>query len=209
MRVSISSAELRRKRIRRRRTPRVRQQKQERLAAEKAKADAEAARQAALQQQQLLAKASARMRDRGPSERGTGQGTAAPASAAAVQHDPRDSRHGSGADREYVGRSVRYGEVHAAAAAREKLARVSGIILSHPGLRIEVEGHTDSVGSDAYNQRLSEQRAESVRDYLLSQGLKGISLPPKASAKRCPWRLTIPRPDGSRIAASNSLCRAK
>lgn len=55
--------------------------------------------------------------------------------------------------------------------AREKLARVSGIILSHPGLRIEVEGHTDSVGSDEYNQKLSEQRASSVRDFLISQGL--------------------------------------
>jgi outer membrane protein OmpA-like peptidoglycan-associated protein len=55
--------------------------------------------------------------------------------------------------------------------AREKLARVSGILLTTPGLTIEVEGHTDSVGSDGYNQRLSEQRAASVRDYLLRQGI--------------------------------------
>ena len=55
--------------------------------------------------------------------------------------------------------------------AREKLARVSGILLTTPGLNIEVEGHTDSVGSDSYNQRLSEQRAGSVRDYLLRQGI--------------------------------------
>jgi outer membrane protein OmpA-like peptidoglycan-associated protein len=53
--------------------------------------------------------------------------------------------------------------------AREKLARVSGILASHPGLRIEVEGHTDSVGTDEYNQQLSERRAESVRGYLVSQ----------------------------------------
>jgi outer membrane protein OmpA-like peptidoglycan-associated protein len=55
--------------------------------------------------------------------------------------------------------------------AREKLAKVSGILLSHPGLRIQVEGHTDSIGSDDYNIRLSEQRAASVRDYLVQQGV--------------------------------------
>ena len=43
--------------------------------------------------------------------------------------------------------------------AREKLARVAGILLAHPGLKIEIEGHTDSVGGDDYNQRLSERRA--------------------------------------------------
>lgn len=53
--------------------------------------------------------------------------------------------------------------------AREKLARVSGILVSHPGLRLEIEGHTDNVGSDELNQKLSEQRAESVRVYLVQQ----------------------------------------
>lgn len=57
--------------------------------------------------------------------------------------------------------------------AREKLAKISGIIIAHPGLRLEVEGHTDSVGSDEFNQRLSEQRANTVREYLVSQGVKG------------------------------------
>ncbi len=56
--------------------------------------------------------------------------------------------------------------------AREKLARVGGILLTQSGLRIEVEGHTDSVGSDSYNQRLSEQRAASVREYLVMQGIQ-------------------------------------
>ena len=51
-------------------------------------------------------------------------------------------------------------------AAREKLAKISGIILSHPGLRLEVDGYTDSIGSEDYNLKLSEQRAEGVRDYL-------------------------------------------
>jgi outer membrane protein OmpA-like peptidoglycan-associated protein len=54
---------------------------------------------------------------------------------------------------------------------REKLARVSGILLSHPELRLQVEGHTDSVGGPDLNQRLSETRAESVRTYLVSQGI--------------------------------------
>jgi outer membrane protein OmpA-like peptidoglycan-associated protein len=53
--------------------------------------------------------------------------------------------------------------------AREKLARVSGILVSHDGLQLAVEGHTDSVGTDAYNQGLSERRAESVRTYLVDQ----------------------------------------
>ncbi len=55
--------------------------------------------------------------------------------------------------------------------AREKLARISGILVSHPELHIAVEGHTDSVGAEDYNQKLSEQRAESVRGYLVQQGI--------------------------------------
>ena len=55
--------------------------------------------------------------------------------------------------------------------ARERLAKVSGIVLAHPGLKLEAEGHTDSVGSDEYNERLSDNRAASVRDYLVQQGV--------------------------------------
>jgi outer membrane protein OmpA-like peptidoglycan-associated protein len=55
--------------------------------------------------------------------------------------------------------------------AREKLARVAGVLLTYPGLELEVEGHTDSMGTDEYNQGLSERRAASVRDYLVSQGI--------------------------------------
>jgi outer membrane protein OmpA-like peptidoglycan-associated protein len=58
--------------------------------------------------------------------------------------------------------------------ARESLAKVAGILLAYPDLRLEVDGHTDSVGSDAYNQQLSEKRAAAVRDYLVQQG---ISIP--------------------------------
>jgi outer membrane protein OmpA-like peptidoglycan-associated protein len=59
--------------------------------------------------------------------------------------------------------------------AREKLARVAGILASHPDLKIEIEGHTDSVGGDDYNQQLSERRAASVRAYLVQQ-----KIPPAA-----------------------------
>ena len=56
-------------------------------------------------------------------------------------------------------------------AAREKLAKISGILLAHPSLKIQVEGHTDSVGGEEYNQRLSEQRAATVRDFLVQNGI--------------------------------------
>jgi len=56
-------------------------------------------------------------------------------------------------------------------AMREKLAKISGIVEAHPGLTLRVEGYTDSVGGDDLNQRLSERRACSVRDYLVSQGV--------------------------------------
>ena len=55
--------------------------------------------------------------------------------------------------------------------AREKLAKVAGILLAYPGLNIEVGGYTDNVGGDAMNQKLSENRAGSVRDYLVQQGV--------------------------------------
>jgi outer membrane protein OmpA-like peptidoglycan-associated protein len=55
--------------------------------------------------------------------------------------------------------------------AREKLAKISGIVLAYPSLNLAVEGNTDSVGTDPYNQQLSEQRAEGVRSYLTKQGV--------------------------------------
>jgi outer membrane protein OmpA-like peptidoglycan-associated protein len=62
--------------------------------------------------------------------------------------------------------------------ARERLAKVAGILLGHPGLKMEVEGHTDSVGSEQYNQNLSEQRAVSVRGYLIQQGIAEMNSAP-------------------------------
>ncbi len=60
--------------------------------------------------------------------------------------------------------------------ARERLAKVSGIILAYPSLHLAVEGHTDSIGSDDYNQNLSEQRASAVRDYFVQQGISSNSI---------------------------------
>jgi outer membrane protein OmpA-like peptidoglycan-associated protein len=62
--------------------------------------------------------------------------------------------------------------------ARERLAKVAGILLGPPGLKMEVEGHTDSVGSEQYNQNLSEQRAVSVRGYLIQQGIAEMNSAP-------------------------------
>jgi outer membrane protein OmpA-like peptidoglycan-associated protein len=59
---------------------------------------------------------------------------------------------------------------------REKLAKIAGIVSSHPGLTLSVEGHTDSIGSDGYNQTLSEKRAQTARDYLVSQGVSANSI---------------------------------
>jgi outer membrane protein OmpA-like peptidoglycan-associated protein len=55
--------------------------------------------------------------------------------------------------------------------AREKLAKVSGILVAYPNLKLQVEGYTDNIGSDQYNQKLSEERADGVRDYLVSQSV--------------------------------------
>jgi outer membrane protein OmpA-like peptidoglycan-associated protein len=63
--------------------------------------------------------------------------------------------------------------------AREKLAKVAGILLAYPGLNIEVGGYTDNVGGDQMNQTLSENRARSVRDYLVQQGVESNSVTAK------------------------------
>jgi len=69
---------------------------------------------------------------------------------------------------------------------REQLAKLSGILLAHPGLNLEVEGHTDSVGSEEFNQRLSEQRASTVREFLVDQGLASSSVTAKGFGKAMP-----------------------
>jgi outer membrane protein OmpA-like peptidoglycan-associated protein len=72
------------------------------------------------------------------------------------------------------------------APAREKLAKISGIIISHPGLNLQVEGYTDITGSDEFNQRLSEQRADTVREFLVSQGVNPQSITAVGYGKNYP-----------------------
>ena len=70
--------------------------------------------------------------------------------------------------------------------AREKLAKISGIVLAYPSLLLAIEGHTDSVGSDSYNQDLSEKRAEAVRDYLAKQNIPMASMTAQGFGKTQP-----------------------
>jgi len=70
--------------------------------------------------------------------------------------------------------------------AREKLAKVAGILLAYPGLNIEVGGYTDNVGGDAMNQTLSENRAASVRDYLVQEGVSTNSVSAKGFGNTLP-----------------------
>jgi len=70
--------------------------------------------------------------------------------------------------------------------AREKLAKVAGILLAYPGLNIEVGGYTDNVGGDAMNQTLSENRAGSVRDYLVQEGVATAAVSAKGFGNTLP-----------------------
>jgi outer membrane protein OmpA-like peptidoglycan-associated protein len=79
-----------------------------------------------------------------------------------------------------------FGQYSLKPGTREKLAKISGILLAHPELKVQVEGHTDSVGSDDFNQTLSEHRAETVRDYLVEAGVTGDSITAKGFGKTRP-----------------------
>jgi outer membrane protein OmpA-like peptidoglycan-associated protein len=70
--------------------------------------------------------------------------------------------------------------------AREKLAKVSGILLAYPNLKLQVEGYTDNIGSDEYNQKLSEERAGSVRDYLVQQNVLADNITSQGYGKTHP-----------------------
>lgn len=164
--------------------------------AAKAQADAEAARQAALQQQQQ-AQASAQASDQARL-----QAEQARQQADAARQQADQQREQAERDREELRAKLLQqfntiletrdtarglvvnmsdvlfdsGKYTLRPQAREKLARISGIVSAYPGLSLAIEGHTDSVGGDAYNQRLSEERAESVEKYLTQQGLPETSL---------------------------------
>jgi len=70
--------------------------------------------------------------------------------------------------------------------AREKLAKVAGILIAYPSLNIEVGGYTDNVGGDDMNQRLSENRAGAVRSYLVDQGVSTNALTSKGFGNSSP-----------------------
>jgi len=78
------------------------------------------------------------------------------------------------------------GEYSLKSGAREKLSKVAGILLAYPGLNIEVGGYTDNVGGDAMNQKLSENRAGTVRDYLVQQGVSPNSVSSKGFGNSLP-----------------------
>jgi outer membrane protein OmpA-like peptidoglycan-associated protein len=60
--------------------------------------------------------------------------------------------------------------------ARERLAKVAGILIAYPDIRVEIDGYTDSTGSLEFNQQLSQQRADAVRNYLSSQGVNSSAI---------------------------------
>jgi outer membrane protein OmpA-like peptidoglycan-associated protein len=70
--------------------------------------------------------------------------------------------------------------------ARERLARISGIVLAYPDLKLEIDGYTDSVGSDEYNQTLSDKRAGAVRDYLISSSVSTNNVTARGMGKADP-----------------------
>lgn len=70
--------------------------------------------------------------------------------------------------------------------AQIKLARIAGILMTYPGLKVQVEGYTDNVGTAAFNQRLSEQRANTVMQFLISQGVTANSITAKGYGEADP-----------------------
>jgi outer membrane protein OmpA-like peptidoglycan-associated protein len=145
--------------------------------AAKAKAEAEAARAAALAQQQALAAEADKAR--AAAEQADKLRQQADAEKTELRQrllqqlnlvlETRDSARGLISNMGDV--LFETGKFELKPEARERLAKVSGILLAYPTLKVAIEGHTDSIGSDEYNQRLSEQRAQAVRDYFLQQSI--------------------------------------
>ena len=161
-------------------------------AAAQAKAEAEAARAAALQEQQRLsveadrsrqqAQEADRMRQQAETDRDRIRQQLL--SQLNMVLETRESARGLIVNMSDV--LFDFGKSTLKPGAREKLAKIAGIVLAHPGLNLEVEGHTDAVGSDAFNQKLSEARADAVREYLVNQGLKSEAVTAKGFGKTQP-----------------------
>lgn len=71
-------------------------------------------------------------------------------------------------------------------ANREMLSRVAGILLASEGYRLFVDGHTDDIGTDEYNQDLSERRAEAVQQYLVAAGIPASAVAVQGFGKSQP-----------------------
>ena len=170
--------------------------KQEALAAAqeaaRQKEEAERAKQAAIDQQQALAADAAQARadaQKAESLREQAEREKQDLRARLLQQlnsilATRDSARGLIANMSDV--LFRSGSFELAPGARERLAKVSGIILAYPSLHVSIEGHTDSVGGDEYNQNLSEQRAQAVRDYFVQQGISSSTIETHGYGKTAP-----------------------
>ena len=69
--------------------------------------------------------------------------------------------------------------------------------LAYPDLKLEIDGYTDSTGSDEFNQSLSEKRAATVRDYLVDSGVSINNVFARGLARRIRWPPTTPLPAAS------------
>jgi outer membrane protein OmpA-like peptidoglycan-associated protein len=160
--------------------------------AAKAKAEAEAARAAALQQQQALAVEAEKARQAANEAdrlRQQAEKDKADLRARLLQQlntilETKDSARGLISNMGDV--LFETGKYELKPVARERLARVSGILLAYPSLNVAVEGYTDSIGSDDFNQKLSEQRAEAVRDYLVEAGVAEAAVTSRGFGKAQP-----------------------
>ena len=163
-----------------------------RAAAEKAMAEAQAARQEALAAQQQLALEAAKFREAAAEADGLRRKAEEDRQRLRQQLYDQfnavlqtvDTPRGLVVNMEDVLFDV--GRYTLRPAAREKLARIAGILLGHPGLRVQVEGHTDSMGGDELNLRLSENRAATVRDYLVAQGVNPANVTAQGFGKTMP-----------------------
>ncbi len=160
--------------------------------AEQARQQAEAARQAALQQQQALAQQAEQARlqaqqaeqARVQAEQQERQMRARLIEQLNQVFQTRDTARGVVASMPDV--LFDFGKATLKPGARERLAKVAGIILAYPDLRLEIDGHTDNIGSDQYNQLLSEKRAQVVRDYLAQQGVAPANIVARGFGKSAP-----------------------
>src|SRR5215471_2029385 len=165
---------------------------QQREAAEKAKQEADAARNAAEAQQKVLAAETEKARRaaeesdrlRQQAEKDKADLRARLLAQLNTILATRDSARGLIANMSDV--LFKTGSFELLPGARERLAKVSGIVLAYPGIRLQVEGHTDNVGGDEYNQQLSEKRAQAVRDYLVEQGIAADAITWRGFGKTMP-----------------------